>query len=254
MRVSYLVCATPRSGSTLLCEGLKATGVAGRPEEYFEALPTTGPSPHARRLSRRPRRSRGARGGERRAAARAAAVFVAARRRSPRGASRARTGLGHHAQRRVRREGDVGPRRRPGVAVPGRAVRVGAPGRHRAPGDLTVARDADPVVARRGIARLAATRSRSTASARCGTSSTCWTSTTPPGPASSTAGPCSSSPTRRSRPTSRVRSSVRLRTSASNGRTNGHPPFPAMRRQADDLSDRWAEAYARDLAGQPSPT
>jgi LPS sulfotransferase NodH len=42
MRVSYLVCATPRSGSTLLCEGLKATGVAGRPEEYFEADPRTG--------------------------------------------------------------------------------------------------------------------------------------------------------------------------------------------------------------------
>ena len=34
---SYLVCATQRSGSTLLCELLKDTGVAGRPEEYFEA-------------------------------------------------------------------------------------------------------------------------------------------------------------------------------------------------------------------------
>ena len=33
---SYLVCATPRSGSTLLCEGLESTGVAGRPREYFE--------------------------------------------------------------------------------------------------------------------------------------------------------------------------------------------------------------------------
>jgi trehalose 2-sulfotransferase len=42
MPVSYLVCATPRSGSTLLCEGLKATGVAGRPEEYFEALRHSG--------------------------------------------------------------------------------------------------------------------------------------------------------------------------------------------------------------------
>jgi trehalose 2-sulfotransferase len=42
VNVSYLVCATPRSGSTLLCEGLKATGVAGRPEEYFEAVPETG--------------------------------------------------------------------------------------------------------------------------------------------------------------------------------------------------------------------
>ncbi len=35
---SYLVCATPRSGSTLVCQALKATGVAGNPEEYFEAL------------------------------------------------------------------------------------------------------------------------------------------------------------------------------------------------------------------------
>jgi LPS sulfotransferase NodH len=39
---AYLVCATPRSGSTLLCELLKATGVAGRPEEYFETLRSTG--------------------------------------------------------------------------------------------------------------------------------------------------------------------------------------------------------------------
>jgi LPS sulfotransferase NodH len=34
----YFVCATPRSGSTLFCEALSATGVAGRPAEYFEAL------------------------------------------------------------------------------------------------------------------------------------------------------------------------------------------------------------------------
>ena len=40
--MNYVVCATPRSGSTLLCQGLKATGVAGRPEEYFEAVPATG--------------------------------------------------------------------------------------------------------------------------------------------------------------------------------------------------------------------
>jgi trehalose 2-sulfotransferase len=42
MSTSYLVCATPRSGSTLLCEALKAMGVAGRPEEYFEVVPATG--------------------------------------------------------------------------------------------------------------------------------------------------------------------------------------------------------------------
>lgn len=39
---SYLVCATPRSGSTLVCQTLIKTGVAGRPEEYFEALRSTG--------------------------------------------------------------------------------------------------------------------------------------------------------------------------------------------------------------------
>ncbi len=32
---SYLICATPRSGSTLLCGLLSSTGVAGRPESYF---------------------------------------------------------------------------------------------------------------------------------------------------------------------------------------------------------------------------
>lgn len=47
-RRSYLVCATPRSGSTLLCETLEQTGIAGRPREYFEALKETG-------VPRRPR-------------------------------------------------------------------------------------------------------------------------------------------------------------------------------------------------------
>jgi len=40
--LSYLVCATPRSGSTLLCHALDQTGVAGHPEEYFEALRWSG--------------------------------------------------------------------------------------------------------------------------------------------------------------------------------------------------------------------
>jgi len=42
MGPAYLVCATERSGSTLLCELLAGTGVAGRPEEYFEFLSATG--------------------------------------------------------------------------------------------------------------------------------------------------------------------------------------------------------------------
>jgi trehalose 2-sulfotransferase len=41
-RLAYLVCATERSGSTLLCELLGSTGIAGRPEEYFEYLAATG--------------------------------------------------------------------------------------------------------------------------------------------------------------------------------------------------------------------
>lgn len=36
------MCATPRSGSTLLCEMLRATGRAGRPSEHFEVLRHSG--------------------------------------------------------------------------------------------------------------------------------------------------------------------------------------------------------------------
>ena len=35
---TYLVVATPRSGSTLLCETLRASGVAGNPLEHFEVF------------------------------------------------------------------------------------------------------------------------------------------------------------------------------------------------------------------------
>lgn len=34
-KVSYIICATPRSGTTLLCDLLTATGVAGAPNSYF---------------------------------------------------------------------------------------------------------------------------------------------------------------------------------------------------------------------------
>jgi LPS sulfotransferase NodH len=42
---SYLVCATARSGSTLLCRALATTGVAGTPEEFFEGRRETGRPP-----------------------------------------------------------------------------------------------------------------------------------------------------------------------------------------------------------------
>ena len=40
--LAYLVCATPRSGSTLLCELLRGTGLAGNPLEHFEVLRRSG--------------------------------------------------------------------------------------------------------------------------------------------------------------------------------------------------------------------
>jgi trehalose 2-sulfotransferase len=33
----YLICATPRTGSTLLCSALASTGLAGKPESYFRS-------------------------------------------------------------------------------------------------------------------------------------------------------------------------------------------------------------------------
>lgn len=45
---AYLVLATQRSGSTLLVESLKATGVAGRPGEFFQYLPHSGLAPQPR--------------------------------------------------------------------------------------------------------------------------------------------------------------------------------------------------------------
>ncbi len=46
--VAYLVLASQRSGSTLLVESLRATGMAGEPQEFFQYLPTTSMSPQPR--------------------------------------------------------------------------------------------------------------------------------------------------------------------------------------------------------------
>ncbi|CAJ1581672.1 trehalose 2-sulfotransferase [[Mycobacterium] wendilense] len=45
---AYLVLASQRSGSTLLVESLRATGVAGEPQEFFQYLPHTSMSPQPR--------------------------------------------------------------------------------------------------------------------------------------------------------------------------------------------------------------
>lgn len=36
MPIAYVICTSPRSGSTLLCKGLTGTGRAGTPDEYFD--------------------------------------------------------------------------------------------------------------------------------------------------------------------------------------------------------------------------
>lgn len=36
MPIAYVICTSPRSGSTLLCKGLASTGHAGTPDEYFD--------------------------------------------------------------------------------------------------------------------------------------------------------------------------------------------------------------------------
>jgi trehalose 2-sulfotransferase len=46
--LSYLICAAPRSGSTLLCAALDDTQIAGHPEEHFEVLLETGQSRQSR--------------------------------------------------------------------------------------------------------------------------------------------------------------------------------------------------------------
>jgi LPS sulfotransferase NodH len=45
---AYLVLASQRSGSTLLVESLRATGVAGEPGEFFQYLASTSQSPQPR--------------------------------------------------------------------------------------------------------------------------------------------------------------------------------------------------------------
>ncbi|QSB13176.1 sulfotransferase [Natronosporangium hydrolyticum] len=52
----YVICGTPRTGSTLLCSLLRSTGVAGRPESYFRR-------PDAESLARRWELPRGDDGG-----------------------------------------------------------------------------------------------------------------------------------------------------------------------------------------------
>ena len=159
----YLVCATPRSGSTLLCHALAATGVAGRPEEFFEARRRDAASRAAARVLRgravpRPRHVPDVDppGAGLQRPARTCSDWQ----------EHLRAALAHGTtpERRLRGEGDVEPPRRtsrPRAPLPeletvlARArgssrprVRVGAAPRPRAPGGLAVEGHADPGLAR----------------------------------------------------------------------------------------------------------
>jgi len=49
---SYIICATPRSGSNLLCEILSSLGFAGKPEVHLWDPPGTEPEPLVERWPR----------------------------------------------------------------------------------------------------------------------------------------------------------------------------------------------------------
>ena len=125
---SYLVCATPRSGSTLLCHLLAQTGLAGQPEEYFEALRHSGiPRRPARVLRPRAAREhhRAARvpRDARRSAAAAEPALAAGELRPLPGLG---AGGGDDPERRLRRQADVGlPRRLRRPAARDRGQRAG---------------------------------------------------------------------------------------------------------------------------------
>ena len=148
---AYLIFSTQRSGSTYLCELLASTGVAGNPQEYFEARAETGLPPHPGYfLAGLPRTGAGIRDD--------------LRPTDGPDYSDLRTVDGW--QRRVRRQADVEPGARhrgtccraagvrgthrvraAGGSVRAPELRVDAPARQGSPGDQPVARAPDPHVA-----------------------------------------------------------------------------------------------------------
>ena len=257
MSKAYLVCATPRSGSTLLCEALKATGVAGRPEEYFESVVATG----------RPPRPEAYLEGLDDPEALALLGGAAAPEPPPYSSLDGVASYAEHLER-VREWGttpngvfgaklmwDHVGRLRPACgraagAVRRSGARLGPPTRRRPPGDLAVACDADPVVARRRRDAAPASRSYSFAAlhhlvGRLTEHDRCW------------------SELLAGRPVLELTyEDVTADLPGAVRRTLDHlgvapperePELPAMRRQADELSDAWVAAYARDLDPVATP-
>ena len=170
---SYLVCATPRSGSTLFCEALAATGVAGRPAEYFEAMYGTGlprrPTDYFEGLREIPAASfladhLPAEGGEARAALGASASYrhylawVLAAGTTPNGVFGAKLMWGHVGSLRLLPARPARVRRHAatedaGERVPVAALRAGGPPGQAAPVGVAVEGAPDRDLARSARAR-----------------------------------------------------------------------------------------------------
>ena len=230
---SYLVCATERSGSTLLCELLAGTGVAGRPEEYFEFLSATG-------RVRQPREyfpdDADPEILELLAPLEPPLPAVPWEQRLARGA-RAR----HHPQRRLRLEDDVGlpaglprPRRARGAARPAAAGCTSSAATRSRRRSRCGARCRPRSGAPRTATPATPTSSPSSTRARSRTSSAARRSTPPPGACGSPSAASSRwrSSTRSSRRTRARRSAGCSSTSACRA-TGVDVPEPPMRRQSD---------------------
>ena len=123
---AYVVCSTQRSGSTYLCRLLASTGVAGNPQEYFEARAETGSPPHPGYfLAGLPRTGAGIRDDVRPTDAPEYSDLRA--RRWVGGTPGPHVSAGNDRQRRVRSEADVEPAAGLGAACD-RAAGVRRPG------------------------------------------------------------------------------------------------------------------------------
>ena len=178
---SYLICSTPRSGSTLLCEALTTRGLPAAPR----STSSTAARPACRggrpSTSRTPRRRDLAILGTYTRVDDEEPVSIRAGSRLPR-LPRVDDRPGHHAQRRVRREGHVGLLQRLRRRPPRRArqrrsaarrcsssasptsLRLGDPRGQGRPGDLAVEGDPELDLEARRRRRLAARHDCATAS------------------------------------------------------------------------------------------
>ena len=273
---SYLVCATPRSGSTLLCKALEVTGCAGHPEEFFEAKRETGsPARGSDYLWDAPRwtctrcwattRSRRRPTTRRSTASRDYREHLAPHARAgttPNGVFGAKIMWGHREDflplaRSLPGAGRPARARAARGAVPEPELRVGAARGHGAPGGVALEGDPDAVVALRPGGRPSARAGLPlrgapppAADARAQRHGTGGAGSRSAGCSRSSSATSASRATRRA-PVEDVLGYVGIDAA-------GHPqPDAPMKPQADAVSDDWVARYFRErrrtgLTGKPN--